>query len=259
MVFKTSVYHKQNFSGVYSNFNSFIYDQYKIGLIFTLLFRTFSIVSDFSRFHTEVSHLKDILRKNSFPIKLVDNCIKTFLNKKFLHTPVALTVEKKELFITLPYLGDLSLAIRTRLQNSINRNLPSCKIKVIFKSTTRLGDFFHFKDKVPFNLRSNVVYKFWCGRCNATYYGETCRHLNIRVGERSGVSPLTGKKSKAKKTTAIKDHMLFCDHVVSLEDFKILASSNSEFHLKIKESILISPDKPELNRNEKSLSLYLFD
>ena len=257
--FKTSVYHKPTFSGVYSNFNSFIYDQYKIGLIFTLLFRTFSIVSDFSRFHTEVSHLKDILRKNAFPIKLVDNCIKTFLNKKFLHTPVALTVDKKELSITLPYLGNLSLAIRTRLQNSINRNLPFCKIKVIFKSTTRLGNFFRFKDKVPFTLRSNVVYKFSCGRCNATYYGETCHHLNIRVGEHSGVSPLTGKKSKTKKTTAIKDHMLFCDHVVSLEDFKILASSNSEFHLKIKESLLISRDKPELNRNEKSLPLYLFD
>ena len=74
--FKKSVYHKSTFSGVYSNFNSFIYDQYKIGLIFTLLFRTFSVVSDFSRFHTEVSHLKDILKKNAFPIKLVDNCIK---------------------------------------------------------------------------------------------------------------------------------------------------------------------------------------
>ena len=170
-----------------------------------------------------------------------------------------MTVHKKELSITLPYLGNLSLAIRTRLQNSINRNLPFCKIKVIFKSTTRLGNFFRFKDKVPFNLRSNVVYKFSCGRCNATYYGETCRHLNIRVGEHSGVSPLTGKKSKTKKTTAIKDHMLFCDHVVSLEDFKILASSNSEFHLKIKESLLISRGKPELNRNEKSLPLYLFD
>ena len=102
-----------------------------------------------------------------------------------------------------------------------------------------------------------LIYNF--GRCNATYYGETCRHLNIRVGEHSDVSPLIGKKSKTKKTTAIKDHMLFCDHVVSLEDFKILASSNSEFHLKIKESLLISRDKPELNRNEKSLPLHLFD
>ena len=53
--------------------------------------------------------------------------------------------------------------------------------------------------------------------------------------------------------------MLFCDHIVSLEDFKIMASSVSEFHLKIKESLLTARDKPELNRNEKSLPLYLFD
>ena len=87
--------------GYNSNFNSFIYNQYKIGLIFTLLFRTFSIFSDFSRFHMEVSHLKEILGKNVFPIKLVDSCIKTFLNKKFLHIPVELTVEKKDCL--LPY------------------------------------------------------------------------------------------------------------------------------------------------------------
>ena len=39
--------------------------------------------------------------------------------------------------------------------------------------------------------------------------GETCRHLNIRVGEHSRVSPLTGKKPKAKTTAAIKDHCSF--------------------------------------------------
>ena len=66
--FKTSVYHKPRFSGVYSNFNSYISKEYKFGLIFTLLFRTFSIVSDFSRFHSEVYHLKEILKKNAFPI-----------------------------------------------------------------------------------------------------------------------------------------------------------------------------------------------
>ena len=166
------------------------------------------------------SYLKDILRKNAFPIKLVDNCIKTFLNKRLLHTPVALTVEKKALLVALPNLGNLSLATRIRLKNSSNKHLPFCKIRVIFKSTTRLSNFCCFKDKVPFNLRSSIVYKFSCVRFNATYYGETCQHLNIRVGEHLGISPLTGKKSKGKTTTAIKDHMLFCDHVVSLKVFK---------------------------------------
>ena len=165
--FKTSVYHKPTFSRVYFNFyffNSFIYDQYKIGLIFTLLFTSFLSASEFSSFHKEISCLKKILRKNAFPIKLIDNCIKTFLNKKFWHNPVVLAVEKKELFNALPYLGKLSLAIRTPLRNRINKNLPFCKIRVIFKSMTRLSNFLRCKDKVPFNLRSNVVYKFSCGR-----------------------------------------------------------------------------------------------
>ena len=103
-------------------------------------------------------------------------------------------------------------------------------------------------------LRTNVAYKFSCGRCNTTYYGETDRHLSVRVGEHSGVSPLTGKKSKYKKYTAVKDHMLFCEHVI----FKILATSDSDFHVKVKESLLISRDEPILNKNETSLPIYLF-
>ena len=107
-------------------------------------------------------------------------------------------------------------------------------------------------------LRSNIVYTFTCGRCNATYYGETCRHFKVRVGEHSGISPLTNKWCESKKSTAVKDHMLICDQPVSFHDFKLLASSNSEFHLKIKESLLISRDQTVLNKNEGSLPLHLF-
>ena len=53
--------------------------------------------------------------------------------------------------------------------------------------------------------------------------------------------------------------MLFCDHLVSIDDFKILATSDSDFHIKVKESLLISRDEPILNKNETSLTLYLFD
>ena len=108
-------------------------------------------------------------------------------------------------------------------------------------------------------LRSNIVYKFTCGRCNATYYGQTFHHFKVRIGEQSGISPLTNKRSKSKKLTAVKDHMLICDQPVSFDNFKVLASSNSEFHLKIKESLLIFRDQPVLNKNEASLPLHLFD
>ena len=36
------------------------------------------------------------------------------------------------------------------------------------------------------------------------YYGETCWHLSVRVGEHSGVSPLTGNMSKSEESTALK-------------------------------------------------------
>ena len=93
--FKTSVYHKPTFSGVYSNFNSFISEEYKVGLIFALLFQTFSIVSDFSRFRWEVCHLKEVLKKNALQIKLIESCIKNFLNKRVTEKTVTLTAEKK--------------------------------------------------------------------------------------------------------------------------------------------------------------------
>ena len=86
-------------------------------------------------------------------------------------------------------------------------------------------------------LRSNIVYKITCGRCDATYYGETCHHFKVIVGEHSSISPLTNKRSKSKKSIAVKDHMLICDQPVSFDYFKVLASNNSEFHLKIKESL----------------------
>ena len=138
--FKTSVYHKPTFSGVYSNFSSFIYDEYKIGLVFTMLFRTFSIASDFSRLLAEVIHLKEILGKNAFPIKLVDNCIK---NLEFLNIPVTLIVKKKELSVVQPYLGNLSLALRTRLQNSINKNFLFVRSR-LFLSPQHVSVIFPF-------------------------------------------------------------------------------------------------------------------
>ena len=152
-----------------------------------------------------------------------------------------------------------SLCLKTRLQKSIKRNISFCKIKIIFESSKRLARFFRFKEKIALCLCSNIVYKLACGRCNATYCGETCRRFKIRVGKNSGILPLINKRFRSKKSAAIKDNKLICDQLVSFDHFKVLATSNSEFHLKIKESPLILRDQPILNKNEASLPLYLFD
>ena len=131
----------------------------------------------FSKFHEEVNYLKDVLNKNSFPTDLVDKCIKIFLNKQFSQKTLEHAVPKKESFIVLPYLGMSSLCLRTLLQKGIYSNISFCKIKIIFKSSKRLSNFFRFKDKKTLCLRSNIIYKFTWGRFNATCYGETLRQL----------------------------------------------------------------------------------
>ena len=159
--------------------------------------------------------------------------------------------------LDLPLLCKLSLDLRRRLKNSISKNLPYCKIRVVFKSSTRISNFFQFKNKMPYCLRSNVVYEFSCGRCNGTYYGKTCRYLSVRSGEHSAVSPLTGKKLKLKKSTTVKEHMLFLIILYLLTTSKFWPPVTN-IHIKVKESLLISHDEPILNKNKTSLPLYLF-
>ena len=75
-IFATNVYRKKTFSGVYTNFKSFIPEIYKICLIKLLLSQCYSLCSDFVKFHYEIDKLKSILYKNNYPRDLVDKCIK---------------------------------------------------------------------------------------------------------------------------------------------------------------------------------------
>ena len=92
--FATNDYRKKTFSGVYINFKSFIPETNKIGLIKSLLFRCFSLCSDFIKFHLHIDQLKNILYKNSYPHDLVDKCIKKFLDKILVSKPVVSAVPK---------------------------------------------------------------------------------------------------------------------------------------------------------------------
>ena len=77
---ETSIFRKPTFSGVYTNFNSFLPTEYKRKLLRTFLYRTYNICSSYLQIHEEIIHLKSVWQKNSFPLSFIDNCINTFLN-----------------------------------------------------------------------------------------------------------------------------------------------------------------------------------
>ena len=173
--FATNIYRKKMFSGFYTNFKSFIPETYKTGLIKSLLFRCFSLCSDFIKFHHEIDKLKSILYKNSYLRDLIDKCIKEFLDKIQTPKPVVRFVPKKQLIITLPYVGKLSLQIHTRINHIIKKKLPYCNVQFVFQTKCKISNFCHWScflalftnlsavaAMLPIMAKLNVILKSEC-------------------------------------------------------------------------------------------------
>ena len=73
------------------------------------------------------------------------------------------------------------------------------------------------------------------------------------------LTPLTGKFVKLPKKSAIFDRILLDGHKANFDNFLILLKESNPFKLQLKESLLISRDKPILNKNIYSFPFELFD
>ena len=176
--FSTSVFHKPTSTGLCTNINSFIPMTYKKGLLLSLISRYFNICSSYQSFHCELQNFKQIFSLNGYPTSLIDNCISTFLDKIFSPKPLVHFCSKKILFFCIPYTGQHGLQIRTQLYKLLSKAYPHISIRFVFRPTCRLSDFFPFKDRIPFAIRSHVVYKYKCQCCGALYVGQTRRHIH---------------------------------------------------------------------------------
>lgn len=205
-------------------------------MIYTLIFRCFSICSHWTDFHSKLSFLKDLLLKNGYLASLLTNSLKDFRIKR--HQISTFFKENSEL--VLPFLREQPLQNTTKLHKALKRMLGCCKINIIFKSKQISRILFHFKDCLSYDLIYCVVYKFQRGRCSSSHYGKTDRYLKVRSDSYIGISPLTFNKVKPSVKSSISNHLVFCYHS---HDFIILAHVTNKFLSEIKESLLITCDK----------------
>ena len=260
--FSSSVHRKDTFSGVFTNYEAFIPDVYKEGLISTLLYRAYMINSSFLSLHDEVEKLKKIFKNNGYPMKFVDRCILKFFNKLYeKRTPVH-TVPKKEVTIVLPFLGVSSYDVKKKLDETYRKLLPFCKLRIIFRTPCRMSSYFSFKDKFPKSLLSGIIYRYTCANCNVSYIGCTKRYWEKRLEEHTHISALTGKPLSGCQIFAPLQHVKTakCNPAgpkVSRDDFEIIGHEKNKYLLQVKESILIKRDNPELNGTIASVPLYL--
>ena len=262
--FSTSVFRKKSFSGVYTHFDSFLPFIYKENLLLALIHRCFELCSSFSHFHLDIVKLKEIIKKNGYPTRLFDTCVKKYLNKIFSGKRLmsnAAGPTKQTLTLVLPFLGSTSLRLRNKLRSAFKESSKVFNIRILFRTSCRVKYFLRFKDQLSESMRSHFVYEFKCSSCNATYYGQTTRHYMTRKAEHFRKSEFTGKHKESLPKTSVYKHMESQRHYDNPDDsFSIIASNPwvNEFVLQVQETILIFRDKPSINGNQGSVPLFLF-
>ena len=71
-ILKTSTYHVSTYSGLLFNYTSLTSRFYKISLIKCLIDRPYTINNTWPGFHVNVSKIKDVLKRNSYPPFILD-------------------------------------------------------------------------------------------------------------------------------------------------------------------------------------------
>ena len=105
------------------------------------------------------------------------------MNKLHIKKPVILTVPNKQIYLVLPFMGELSALVKSGLIRTLHKRLLFRKINIVFQTSNRLKNYFSLKDVVLEPLSSCQIHNFTCGYCNASYIGKSFRHLKVRISE----------------------------------------------------------------------------
>ena len=253
--FTTSVYHKPTFTGLLTNFRSFIPLGYIIRLIKTLLDRIYKINNTGKGFNENVKLCINYLSRNLFPKSVIDRNIKEYLDKSVIDRNIKEYLDKSVIdrnikeyldkklkkgekrtkidtiqYFKLPFIDDFS--------TTTNLYKRCCKegseFRLVF-STTKVRKYFSTKDSLPECIQSQVVYLFKHIGCNACYVGRTHTHLTTRIAQHFD------------KESSVFNHLnnnCSCKEKCNKQNcFKILDDGNSTYQLAIKEGLHINTIK----------------
>ena len=131
----------------------------------------------------DIENIESNLIKNAYPPFLINKVIKKYLDYKFFSNQDQLKDKSDIYHFKLPYIGNLSHYIK-------NKILKLCKefckenfnIKLAFHPF-KIKNYLSYKDPIPNDLKSFLVYKFCCASCSSSYIGETCRRFKTRIEE----------------------------------------------------------------------------
>ena len=142
------------------------------------------------------------------------------------------TNNTKKSYIVVPYMKGLGETCR-----NICRRYG---VEVYFRGGSTIRDLpVHPKDKDTIHKKSEVIYKYRCGRVDGEeeYIGESGRTFGERYREHM------------RAPSPIMDHQNTTGHEVSLDNFTIVGREDNSIARNIKEAIFNRVNDPSLNRN----------
>ena len=191
------------------------------------------IYNNWNSFHNDIEYIKSNLIKNAYPPFLIDKIIKKYLDYNFSNDQNQLKDKSFVHYFKLPYISNLSHYIRNKLSKLCKECFKeNFNIKLVFNSF-KIKNYFAYKDPIPNDLKSFLVYKFTCASCSSSYIGKTCHHFKTRIE----------KHIKKDNKSHIFKHLhsnATCFDWYNPLSFKISDKAKCDVDLKIKEALSIN-------------------
>jgi len=238
----TNWFRKSTYSGRCINFASCHPLQYKLNTITNLVDQAV-LLSD-KRFHdANIEIVKDILRNNCYPKKLINRKIKERIVTITKNNITASEKSKENLInenkvLIVPYIKGISEGIKRVVGKvvDVRYTIPK-KLDCIIKKG---------KDKLDKKRNTNVVYKIDCKDCEKVYIGQTKRHLETRVKEhKNNIRNASGNFS------VVTNHRLSSNHEFKWDEPIILHKERNRRKREIAEMFFIKKFK----KNKTSINL----
>ena len=183
----------------------------------------YRINSTCTNFNIDLKNLKQVLLKNQYPLSMIDDVIKNYLQNVISKTnaeskPVEMFNIKTRYF-KLPFIGMYSKVTQKKLKNVVKD----------FAKMPAINCVRHLRTKIliqVFSVQRLFINFFWAS-CNASYIGQTYRHLTTKIDEHFCKD----------KMSHIYQHLMssaHCLNACSGNCFSILDTARTKHQLRIK-------------------------
>ena len=244
----TTVHTKATNSDECINYRSIAPERYKTGVIKTFLHRAYKICNNWTTLTAEIDRIQQLLTNNNFPMKLIEQTIKQFIDRKQIPT-----TESNTPSINIYYRSQMSSQykqeernIKDMVNTHISPTNESEEIKVqIYYKNKKLRNLFIRNNSRTMKKEetSHVVYEY---RCPV----EECKPSTSYVGytECSLVDRLRNHAQHGSILEHYKDkHGRKINTKSLVEDTIILRQLPSKEELLLAEALLIKEIQPTLN------------